>query len=171
MTASTPGSSWRASTLWYSKGMALTARALLVSALALAGCRAPASKLPEAEVLRFGVSHMGGSTSFVIRADRTATYQQSGGRNGTVKLEATVTEEELGALAQLLEEKGFCSLVSSRSTGVPDEARPGVDIRLGNLDCSVTMWDNEFRDDEDAKAALAAIEELGATLRERGNPP
>jgi hypothetical protein len=138
--------------------------------LLLAGCRAPASQLPADVVLRFGVGHMGGSTAFVVKSDGTAEYTEEGGPNGKLKVTAKATPEELQKLAALLEENDFCSLVSMRSTGVPDEAHPSASVRMHGIDCKVSMWDGEFRDDEEAKRSLAAIEGLGSKLRDRGTP-
>ncbi len=144
------------------------ARSLLFASILFA-CRAPASELPENEVLRFGVGHMGGFTGFVVQADGTAEYTEAGGRNGSVKVRGRVTPDELAKLEATLRANDFCSLVSHRATGVPDEARPSTSVRLGQLDCAVQMWDGEFRDDAQAKAALAAVEGLARVVRERGD--
>jgi hypothetical protein len=143
----------------------------LVAALA-AGCRAPASELPQGVVLRYGVSHFQGSVHFTVRADGSAEYQSSGAPDEPQPVEriAKVSAEELQALAKVLREKNLCSLTSSRSTGVPDEARPSISVRLEDLDCKVRMWDNEYRDDPDAQACLRAVESLGSAIRERGTP-
>lgn len=142
---------------------------VVVAALLLfTACGARASRLPHTQLLTFGVSHREGSTHFVIRTDRTAEYVSHGGPGGARKVQGIVTREELEKLAALLDDKGFCSLVSTRSKGVPDEARPSVSVRMSGLDCEVQMWDNEFSDDAEAKAALAAIEALGAAVRDRG---
>jgi hypothetical protein len=115
----------------------LLAMLLFVTASA---CSAPPSKLPQTEVLRFGVSHMGGSYGFVVRSDGAAEYQESRPPQGEVKVTARVSEQELKELASLLRARGFCSNVSSRKRGVPDEARPRVSVRLEGLDCEVQMW-------------------------------
>ncbi|NUO49641.1 MAG: hypothetical protein HOV80_12360, partial [Polyangiaceae bacterium] len=118
-------------------------------AFLLIGCRAPESKLPATDVLRFGVGHMGGSTFFVVHSDGTAEYSSSGGPQGSVKVTGKVPPEELEQLAALLQENDFCSNVSTRSTGVPDEAFPSASVRMHGIDCKVSMWDGEFRDDEE----------------------
>src|SRR5262245_19829970 len=133
-------------------------RALFIAALMAAGCRAPASDLPQGDVLRYGVSHMSGSVFFVVHADGRAEYESSGGPKGEDrKLIAKVSADELRALAKVLHDKDFCSLTSSRSSGVPDEAHPGISVRLEELDCRVSMWDGEFHDDPDADACLRAV--------------
>jgi hypothetical protein len=113
---------------------------------------------------------MGGSTFFVVHSDGTAEYSSSGGPQGSVKVTGKVPPEELEQLAALLEENDFCSNVSTRSSGVPDEAHPSASVRMHGIDCKVSMWDGEFRDDEEAKRSLAAIEALGSRLRDRGTP-
>ena len=118
--------------------------------------------------LRYGVSHMGSSTTFEIRADGTATYASTGGPAGKRDVRANATPEEVDALVRVLREHRFCSLRSGRSTGVPDEARPVVSVRVGDVDCVVKLWDGEWRDDEHARACLAAVEALGRTLAKRG---
>lgn len=134
----------------------------------LVACRAPKSDLAPREVLRFGVSHFQGSVHFVVYEDGHATYEQSGGRRPEKKVETTVTKEELAALAKTLREHDLCGKRGSSRKAVPDEARPSVAVRLEGLDCRVTMLDNDWRDDEHAQAALAAIESFGRTLGERG---
>lgn len=111
---------------------------------------------------------MGASTRFTIGADGTAEYVEEGGPGGALRVQGTVTPEEIETLAALLKDRGFCSLVSTLRKGVPDEARPSVSVRMGGLDCTVQMWDGEFRDDEDAQVSLAAVEALGSAIRARG---
>jgi hypothetical protein len=137
-------------------------------ALALLACRAPKSDLSPPEVLRFGVSHMSGSYRFVVYEDGHATYEENGGERPEKKVETRVTKEELAALAKTLREHDLCGKRGSSRKAVPDEARPGVAIRLEELDCRVTMLDGDWRDDDHAKAALAALESFGRSIGERG---
>jgi hypothetical protein len=142
----------------------------LISAVLLAsslGCRAPESKLPPTDALSYGVSHRGGWVSFVVHTDGTAEYKASGGPDGPVEVAGKVTPAELEQVASLLRENDLCGLRSGRDVGVPDEARPSIRVRLGDLDCEVELWDGEYRDNPRAKACLAAVEGLGHTLSER----
>lgn len=134
----------------------------------LVACRAPKSDLTPPEILRFGVGHMSGSYSFVVYEDGHATYEESGGGRPDKKVEATVTKEELAALAKALREHDLCGKRGSSRRAVPDEARPSVAVRMEGLDCRVTMLDNDWREDEHAKEALAAIESFGRSLGARG---
>lgn len=136
--------------------------------IALAACRAPKSDLTPPEVLRFGVGHFQGSYHFVVYEDGHASYEESGGGRPAKKVETTVSKEELHALAKTLREHDLCGKRGSSRKAVPDEARPSVAIRFEDLDCRVQMLDNDWRDDEHAQAALAAIESFGRALGERG---
>lgn len=143
-------------------------RRVLLLALVILGCRAPKSDLQPPEVLRFGVGHMSGSYHFVVFEDGHASYEERGGGRPEKKVETTVTKEELAALAKTLRDHDLCGKRGSSRKAVPDEARPSVAVRLEGLDCRVTMLDGEWRDDEHAKAALAAIEAFGRSIGERG---
>ncbi len=134
----------------------------------LAACGAPPSNLPPGVALRYGVSHMGHSTSFEVKAGGAAEYTSTGGPEGKKHLRATATEAEVGALTDVLRKNRFCSLTSGRSTGVPDEARPSISARLADLDCTVTLWDGEWYGDPKARACLHAVEAFGQALAARG---
>lgn len=142
-------------------------RASLLLAL-LAACGAPPSNLPSGVVLQYGVSHMGNTTSFEVKAGGAAEYTSTGGPGGKKHVRATATEAEVGALADVLRKNRFCSLTSGRSTGVLDEARPSIRVRLAEIDCSVTLWDNEWYENQKARACLHAVEAFGRTLADRG---
>lgn len=124
--------------------------------LFLAACGAPPSNLPPGVVLQYGVSHMGNTTSFEVKAGGAAEYTSTGGPGGKKHVRATATEAEVNALTDVLRKNRFCSLTSGRSKGVPD------------LDCTVTLWDNEWYENEKARACLHAVEAFGRTLAERG---
>ena len=110
---------------------------------------------------------MSGSYHFVVYEDGHATYEQSGGGKPDKKVETTVTKDELAALAKTLREHDLCGKSGSSRKAVPDEARPSVAVRLEGLDCRVAMLDNDWREDEHAKAALAAVEAFGRSLAAR----
>lgn len=134
----------------------------------LAACGAPPSKLPDGVVLRYGVSHLGGSTSFEVKSGGATEYTSTGGPAGDKHVRATATEAEVGALGDVLRKNRFCSLTSGRSTGVPDEARPSIRARIAEIDCAVTLWDNEWYENEKARACLHAVEAFGRAIVERG---
>lgn len=144
--------------------------AALVAPLSLAACGAPPSGLPAGVLLRYGVAYMGGETSFEVHADGTTDYaaDRPGGKK---RVRAKATPAEIDALARVLRDHRFCSLTSHRSKGVPDEARPSIRAHVAEMDCAVTLWDGEWRDDADAFACLSAVEAFGAKLSLRGAPP
>ncbi|MBW2525385.1 MAG: hypothetical protein JRI23_14460 [Deltaproteobacteria bacterium] len=137
------------------------------------GCKAPPSSLPPDAVLSYAVDHLSGSVSLVVKADGTAEYRKSVGfgvKSGTPTLRATVSPQELRALAAKLRANDFCSLRSGRDTGVPDEARPTIAVRLEDLDCRVQLWNGEFRDKPTAQASLKAVEALVGVVAKRATP-
>lgn len=148
----------------------MTVRAgwLLTGPLVLAACGAPPSGLPPGVLLQYAVSHMSGAISFEVRVDGAAEYSASGGPGGEKHVAARATPTEIDALASVLRKNHFCSLTSHRSTGVPDEARPSIRARIAEMDCTVTLWDGEWRDDAAANACLRAVEAFGSTLAARG---
>lgn len=134
----------------------------------LVACHAPPSGLKPGVVLQYGVGHMSESVSFEVKADGDVTFDQTGALVRHVRAKASPAE--IAALDRTLREHGFCSLRSHRSVGVPDEARPSIRVHLEDLDCTVQLWDGEWRDDEDAHACLQAVETFGSTLADRGVP-
>lgn len=144
-------------------------RWIFATPLLLAACGAPPSGLPAGVLLQYGVGYMGGQTSFEVHADGSAEYEadEPGGKKKHVR--ARATPAEIDALAKVLREHHFCGLTSHRSRGVPDEARPTIRARIAGLDCAVTLWDGEWRDDADAFACLRAVEAFGSTLAGRGS--
>lgn len=121
------------------------------------------SGLARGEVLAYAVTHFEGSSSFVVKDDGTAT------RTAETTVSAVVAPAELEALAKVLREHDLCGLRSSRETGVPDEARPSIAVRLEGLDCRVQLWDGEWHDGGRAQACLDAVEELGTEIGKRAN--
>ena len=152
------------------QGTTALVRAVMAVGMATSSCGAPPSGLPNGVTLRYGVSHMGGSIAFEVKDDGAAEYTATAGPTGNKHVRATATKEEIASLASVLRANRFCSLSSSRSKGVPDEARPSVRVRLQGLDCAVTLWDGEWHDDPAARACLSAVEDLGRALEQRGTP-
>ncbi len=148
--------------------MMRSAQTVLALLLSVQACQTPSS-LPDGVVLRYGVhSHFSGSVSLTVGKDGMAEYDETGGPPGSdAHVRARVEAPELHLVAETLRQHDFCSLRSGRSRGVPDEAKPSIAVRLEGMDCSVTLWDNEFSDDPHAHACLAVVETLGRTLKSR----
>lgn len=138
----------------------------------LVGCSTPAkapSSFEDAAVVRFHVEHFAGSYRFAVFPDGRAIYETLPSREergGT--FDASATPAELHYVAKVLRENGFCALTSQRDVGVPDEAHPGITVSLEGLQCSVSLWDEEWRGEPKAKACLDAVEDLGRALKGRG---
>lgn len=124
---------------------------------------ATSSGLAAGEVLAYSVTHFEGSSSLLVKEDGTAT------RTAEATVSATVTPAELEGLAKVLRDHDLCGLRSTRETGVPDEARPSIAVRLEGLDCRVQLWDGEWRDGGRAEACLEAVEALGTEIGKRTN--
>src|SRR5687768_18605393 len=83
------------------------------------------SSLGAPDVLAYEVAHFEGSSSFVVQEDGSATHKS--GKTVAAKVEAS----EIEAVVKVLVDNELCALRSARDTGVPDEARPTVRVRLG----------------------------------------
>lgn len=147
------------------------ARAIYVALTAALVACAPrpsdtAVAVPAGAVLRWGVSQgLWGSEELVVERGGAARYRfDPAGASGAAKREeTTVTDAELAAIERAMVENDFCGLSSDR-LGVPDEGKPTLAVRLGEISCSVTLWDGEWRDDERAVAVLAALRPLFTRL-------
>lgn len=120
-------------------------------------------------MLAFDVTHFEGSYRFVVYDDDRAEYASVPGPSWdkVQPLQSRATRDEVRYVAKILKENDFCTLVSTNRPGVPDEARPKVDVHLDGMACSVTMWDGEYRDNPKARASLAAVEDLGRSIKGR----
>ena len=76
---------------------------------------------------------------------------------------------DLDSLAKILRQRKFCELKSAARDGGADEARPRVEIHYGGLDCIIEMWDGDWRETENARESLEAIEALANRVKERGS--
>lgn len=112
-------------------------------------------------VVRWSVSQpLFGTETFVANADGGLRYrlEPAGGKPKTAG-SATVRPQELKTLARKLAELDCCDLESGRS-GIPDEGKPSLTIRLSASNCTVSLWDGEWRKVPAAKACLEAIKPL-----------
>ncbi len=78
--------------------------------------------------------------------------------------EATLTTTRFREARLALERAHACALRSERE-GEPYEPQGTLRLALPNLQCSVTLWDGEWRIDDDARDVLQVIEELRDWLR------
>ena len=116
-------------------------------------------------VLHYGVGHRDGSVSFVVKADGTAELATTPA-GAEAPTRGTVTPDELEALAKTFRDGDCCARRSCRSEGVPDEARPGISLRLAGLDCAIQLWDGDYSSDPGMQQCLRAVESLYVRVRE-----
>ena len=76
--------------------------------------------------------------------------------------------DDLDSLAKILRQRKFCELKAQERDGVPDEARPRVEIHYGGLDGTIEMWDGQWHDTENARESLEAVEALAKRVKDRG---
>jgi hypothetical protein len=117
-------------------------------------------ELPEGVLLHWGVSQgLWGAEVLDVKADGEVTlhFDPADPNEETIDGSFELTPEELETLRRTLEEHDVCDIESGRD-GVPDEGRPGLRVSWGALQCRVSAWDGEWRDD--APEILAAIDEL-----------
>ena len=101
---------------------------------------------PDQPVVSFGGASRFGASSFMIlptgsaRSSFTAPGKPAKVRTGML------APRELAVLRDQLMKSGCCSLESQRTTGVPDEGHTNLNIGFPGLICSVSLWDNEWRE-------------------------
>jgi hypothetical protein len=142
-----------------------------IALVGLVSCRAPKSELKEPIVVRVGIHHFKGSYAYEVDSQGNAKHMSSRGHGmdeDAKTVYAKVDANELHQLAKVLRDHHLCSKRSSDRPGIPDEAHPSVAVKLEDVDCRVSMWDGEWRDDSDAHACLEALEALGSKIAERG---
>ena len=134
------------------------------------GCNSASSQqiedvvLDDPIVMVWRSSHaFGGTEIFEVQSDGFVHYTFEPGFNETpAPIDATVrlSETQLEELRQTLSDHDFCDIESEREMGIPDEGRANVAVDWGEVNCSVSMWDGEWRENSDAAAVAAAIRTL-----------
>jgi hypothetical protein len=110
---------------------------------------------------------MTGGVSFVVRQNGTVAYESTlGGQSRRV--DGKVTQAELEALSSKLHGNDCCSLASEQKQGRPDEPRPSYSVRMGDLDCEVTLWGGEVAESKEAQACLEALHAFGESIAKKG---
>jgi len=136
------------------------------------GSPAPASNLAPGTALHYGWSYIFGSFHLEIGIDGTTLIEHSGKDQGqAVEVGGKATPAELEALRQLLLQNNLCSLHPKRSTAALDEPRLTLSVRLKGLDCSVELFDGEWRESPRADRSMKAVEALAKAIEERATPP
>lgn len=143
--------------------------ALLVCGLV--ACR-PVGEPKGAQIIGASVSHFEGSYELAVWENGHARHTSSGGHGikGDAKTVATRLDgDDIEALVKILRERKFCALKAADRPGVPDEARPRIEVHYGGLDCTISMWDGQWHETEDARESLEAVEALAKRVKDRGN--
>jgi hypothetical protein len=117
-------------------------------------------ELPEGVVLHWGVSQgLWGAEVLEVKANGEVTlhFDPADPAQETVDGSFDLSADELEALRRTLEAHDVCDIESGRD-GIPDEGRPGLNVSWGAIQCRVSAWDGEWRDD--APEILEAINAL-----------
>jgi hypothetical protein len=149
----------------------MTRSLLLLVLAALAACR-PAGEPKGAQIIAVGIHHFEGSYELAVWENGHARHTSSPGpgmMDGGTTVAMRLDGDDLDSLAKILRERKFCQLTAADRPGVPDEARPRIEIHYGGLDCTIEMWDGQWHDDERARESLEAVEALAKRVKEGGS--
>lgn len=137
----------------------------------LFGCR-PVGEPKGTQILGVKVHHFEGSYELAVWENGHARHTSSSGP-GMKDAAKTVTRRldggDIDSVAKILRDRKFCELKGAERPGVPDEARPRIEVHYGGLDCTIEMWDAQWHEDERASESLEAVEALAKRVKERRN--
>lgn len=144
---------------------------LLLFAIGLIACR-PAGSPKGAQIIGARVHHFEGSYELAVWENGHARHTSSRGHG--MKEDATTVAvrldgDDLDSLATILRQRKFCELRAADRPGVPDEARPRIEVHYAGLDCAIEMWDGQWHETENARESLEAVEALAKRVKDRGN--
>jgi hypothetical protein len=108
-----------------------------------------------------------GTEAVLVRRDGRARYllDPPNGGGPPVRAELTLPREDLAELERRLVAARPCELASTRRTGRTHESRPTLEVSLPGARCAVTLWFDEWRESERARAAAEIVAELRSALR------
>lgn len=87
------------------------------------------------------------SLHVVLEADRTLVVTNRTADGTMMSVSRTVPEEEYANLVRTLRTLNCCSLQSSKGARPsPVEAKPMLEINLGDVQCVIERWDSEWRE-------------------------
>jgi len=101
------------------------------------------------------VQALWGGRDLWISSDGRATYrlvkpQEKGGSGlRETRYSFTLTGEQSSALAALIKKHNFFSIKTKVRNGMPDEAHPGIVVKLGAQTHTVSKWANNTHKDFD----------------------
>jgi hypothetical protein len=148
-----------------------TKRWLFAFACIVAACR-PAGEPKGAQIIDVKVHHFEGSYELAVWENGHARHTSSPGpgmKDNAKTVATRLDGDDLDSLAKILRQRKFCELRSADRPGVPDEARPRIEVHYGGLDCTIEMWDGQWHEEERARESLEAVEALAKRVKDRGN--
>jgi hypothetical protein len=111
------------------------------------------------------------STSLAVWENGHARHTSSRGpgmKDAPTTVATRLDGDDLDSLAKILRARKFCELKAEPRDGVPDEARPRIEVHYGGLDCKIEMWDGQWHEEERARESLEAVEALAKRVKDRG---
>jgi hypothetical protein len=88
-----------------------------------------------------------GSVHVVLDATRTLTTTTRSANGTMMSVERTVSKAEYATLIGRLRELDCCSLESTDAErSDPAEAKPMLELELGDVQCEIELWDREWRE-------------------------
>ena len=131
----------------------------------------PAGSPKGAQIIGVRIDHFEGSYQLAVWENGHARRTDSRGhglKDDAKTVAMRLDGDDLDSLAKILRQRKFCELKAQERDGVPDEARPRVEIHYGGLDCTIEMWDGQWHDTENARESLEAVEALAKRVKDRG---
>jgi hypothetical protein len=143
---------------------------LLFVAGGIAACR-PVGEPKGAQIIGVSVHHFEGSYELAVWENGHARHSSSQGhgmKEGMKTVATRLDGDDIDSLVKILRDRKFCELKGAERPGVPDEARPRIEIHYGGLDCKIEMWDGQWHEEERARESLEAVEALAKRVKDRG---
>lgn len=157
----------RASIPSYSARMRTSWKTSLLVAMCLSGCdRTPSDPpvvlpdvAPDAVVVAWSVTSRSAdrdSVHAVLEGDRTLTVTNRTPNGTMMSVSRTVSDGEYAELVASLRDLDCCSLRStSEERSSPGEAKPVLEIDLGDVQCEIELWDHQWREGLARQCGLA----------------
>jgi hypothetical protein len=121
-----------------------------------------------AVMLAWSVAHPHwGTEAVLVRRDGRARYllDPPNGGGPPVRAEVTLPPDDVAELERRLVAARPCELASTRRAGRPHESRPTLEVAIPGARCAVTLWFDEWRESERARASAEVVAELRSALR------
>lgn len=119
-------------------------------------------------VLAWSVAHPHwGTEAVLIRRDGRARYllDPPAGGGAPIRTELTLPPDDVAELERRVIAARPCELASQRRVGRTHESRPTLELALPDAHCAVTLWFDEWRENERARPMAAIVTELRDSLR------